>query len=44
MRILRDRLKAGLTDIWTKMSERLIGLPEETTTGVQRLNQMTAKG
>jgi adenosylhomocysteinase len=26
------------------MSERLIGLSEETTTGVHRLNQMAAKG
>ena len=36
MRILRDGLKAELTDKWTKMSERLIGLPEETTTGVHK--------
>lgn len=38
MRILRDGLKAGLTDKWTKISERLIGVSEETTTGVHRLN------
>lgn len=29
---------------WTKMSERLIGCSEETTTGVHRLKQMAAKG
>ena len=44
MRILRDGLKAGLTDKWTKIAERLIGVSEETTTGVLRLNQMAAKG
>jgi adenosylhomocysteinase len=44
MRILRDGLKAGFTNKWTKISERLIGVSEETTTGVLRLNQMAAKG
>merc|ERR1712032_672577 len=44
LRIIRDGLKAGLTDKWTKMSEKLIGSSEETTTGVARLNQMAAKG
>lgn len=44
MRIIANGLKAGQTDKWTKMSERLIGLSEETTTGVHRLNQMAAKG
>jgi adenosylhomocysteinase len=29
---------------WTKMVAKLIGLSEETTTGVHRLNQMAAKG
>ena len=43
MRILRDGLKAGLTDKWTKIAERLIGVSEETTTGVLRLNQMATK-
>jgi adenosylhomocysteinase len=44
LRIIRDGLKAGLTQKWTKMSEKLIGVSEETTTGVARLNQMSAKG
>ncbi len=44
LRIIRDGLKAGLTEKWTKMSERLIGVSEETTTGVARLNQMSEKG
>jgi len=38
IRICKETLEAGLTDKWTKMSERLIGLSEETTTGVHRLN------
>jgi len=44
MRIIKEGLQAGLTDKWTKMSQKLIGLSEETTTGVHRLNQMAAKG
>lgn len=44
MRILRQGLQAGKTDKWTKMAARLIGVSEETTTGVHRLNQMSAKG
>jgi len=44
LRIIRDGLKAGLTQKWTKMSEHLIGVSEETTTGVARLNQMSEKG
>jgi adenosylhomocysteinase len=44
MRIIRDGLKAGLTQKWTKMCEHLIGVSEETTTGVHRLNQMSLKG
>ena len=44
MRVIREGLQAGLTDKWTKMSKKLIGLSEETTTGVHRLNQMAAKG
>merc|ERR1712086_947306 len=44
MRIIKEGLQAGLTDKWTKMSQKLIGISEETTTGVLRLNQMAAKG
>jgi adenosylhomocysteinase len=44
LRIIKEGLEAGLTDKWTKMAEKLIGVSEETTTGVHRLNQMSAKG
>ena len=44
LRIVKETLQAGLTEKWTKMSEKLIGLSEETTTGVHRLNQMAAQG
>ena len=44
IRIIREGLQAGLTNKWTKMAEGLIGVSEETTTGVHRLNQMSAKG
>jgi adenosylhomocysteinase len=41
---LRKGLQAGLLDKWTKISNRLCGVSEETTTGVHRLNQMSARG
>jgi adenosylhomocysteinase len=44
MRIIKEGLEAGLTTKWTKMAERLIGVSEETTTGVHRLNQMAHRG
>jgi len=44
LRIIRASLQAGQTQKWTKMAEKLIGVSEETTTGVHRLNQMSAKG
>ena len=44
IRIIKEGLEAGLTDKWTKMSQKLIGISEETTTGVHRLNQMAMKG
>jgi len=44
IRIIREGLQAGKTNKWTKMAEKLIGVSEETTTGVHRLNQMSAKG
>merc|ERR1719446_386768 len=44
LRIIRDGLAAGKTDKWTKMSTKLIGVSEETTTGVHRLEQMSKKG
>ena len=44
LKIIRKDLEAGRTQKWTKMSEKLIGVSEETTTGVARLNQMAEKG
>jgi len=44
LRIIRESLQAKLTNKWTKMAENLIGVSEETTTGVHRLNQMSIKG
>ena len=44
MRIIKECLESGLKDKWTKMAACLIGVSEETTNGVHRLNQMAAKG
>lgn len=44
MRLLRRNLEEGITDMWTKMGEKFIGLSEETTTGVHRLQMMADKG
>ena len=44
MRVIKEGLQAGKTDKWTKMAANLKGVSEETTTGVHRLNQMSAKG
>ena len=44
MRIIKEGLQKGLTQKWTKMAANLKGVSEETTTGVHRLNQMSAKG
>lgn len=44
MRIIKEGLEKGLTQKWTKMAANLKGVSEETTTGVHRLNQMSAKG
>merc|ERR1712086_204219 len=44
LRILRDDLQAGRTDKWTKMSKKMCGVSEETTTGVHRLYKMAEKG
>jgi adenosylhomocysteinase len=43
-RILREGLAAGVTDKWTKMSQKMCGVSEETTTGVARLYKMAQKG
>ena len=44
LRILRKNIEEGHTDFWTKMGEKFIGISEETTTGVHRLEQMAKKG
>jgi len=44
LRIIRKGLEEGKKDKWTKMAKNLIGVSEETTTGVHRLEQMSAKG
>ena len=42
--IIRRNLEAGKTDKWTKMAAKIIGVSEETTTGVHRLYQLAEKG
>jgi adenosylhomocysteinase len=41
MRIIKTSLTTGDKQKWTKMANKLIGVSEETTTGVHRLNQMS---
>ena len=42
--VLRRGLEAGHKDRWTKMANKLVGVSEETTTGVFRLDQMSRAG
>jgi adenosylhomocysteinase len=42
--VIRDGLVNGDKQKWTKMAKKLIGVSEETTTGVHRLKQMSLKG
>lgn len=42
--IIKRSLEAGKLDKWTKMAAKLIGIAEETTTGVHRLYQMQETG
>jgi len=44
LKVLRRGLEAGHTKRWTTIAERLIGVSEETTTGVFRLEQMSRQG
>jgi adenosylhomocysteinase len=37
LKVIRRGLEAGKTKKWTKMAEKLVGVSEETTTGVFRL-------
>ena len=43
LRIIRDGLE-GSPNKWRKMAAKLVGVSEETTTGVKRLYEMTASG
>jgi len=42
--IIKRGLEAGVTDKWTKMGAKMVGVSEETTTGVKRLYEMQADG
>lgn len=44
IKIIRKNLLEGDKQKWTKMANKLIGVSEETTTGVHRLYQMAKKG
>ena len=44
LQIIKDGLEAGETDKWHKMAAKLVGVSEETTTGVKRLYEMQAEG
>ena len=44
LRIIKMELEAGKTHKWRKMAAGLNGVSEETTTGVLRLEQMSARG
>ena len=44
LQIIKDGLEAGDTDKWHKMAAKLVGVSEETTTGVKRLYEMQAEG
>jgi adenosylhomocysteinase len=44
IKIIREELLNGDKQKWTKMASKLIGVSEETTTGVHRLYQMAKKG
>merc|ERR1719506_2581903 len=42
--VIKGLLEKGVTDKWTKYAERMVGVSEETTTGVHRLMQMANNG
>merc|ERR1712205_183306 len=42
--ILKELLESGVTNKWRPLAKGLVGVSEETTTGVHRLNQMAAQG
>lgn len=44
IKIIKKTIESGDKQKWTKMAAKLIGVSEETTTGVHRLVQMSKKG
>jgi len=42
--VIKQLLEKGVTDKWTNYANRMVGVSEETTTGVHRLIQMADKG
>merc|ERR1712022_77024 len=42
--LIKGLLEKGVTNKWRPMVEKFVGVSEETTTGVHRLNQMAAQG
>jgi len=42
--VIKQLLEKGVTDKWTKLVDGFIGVSEETTTGVHRLQQMANNG
>jgi adenosylhomocysteinase len=43
LRLIKRGIEAGYTDRYIKMAAKLVGVSEETTTGVHRLYQMAEK-
>jgi len=41
---LRKQIESGKVDFWTNLAKRFVGISEETTTGVHRLELMAEKG
>lgn len=44
LKVIKRGIEAGHHDRWTKVANRLVGVSEETTTGVFRLDQMSRNG
>ena len=44
IKLIRASIESGDKEKWTKMANKLIGVSEETTTGVHRLVQMSKRG
>merc|ERR1712159_802600 len=42
--LIKELLESGVTNKWRPLVEKFVGVSEETTTGVHRLNQMAAQG